>query len=255
MSFSLRAYLLSFLMHSGVIFLPALFSETIQKTKKPIEVDLSLMEFEKVMQVTEKRENELTTDRHESERIKGSYEGLVFQERRIEEQETELQEARQDTFGETASEPSDTSAEKSAPPSEQARTFSQGVQTSGERPDAPTFVSPKVRSEDSVATKPDPSPELLRELYLKQELAVIRQILQENISYPPLARRMGWEGRVLLAIRIGEDGSLKEVRVLESSGYELLDKNAVDTVKRVARLFPKPPVEVMVKLPVNYTLE
>ncbi|RME11676.1 MAG: energy transducer TonB, partial [Aquificota bacterium] len=94
-----------------------------------------------------------------------------------------------------------------------------------------------------------------RDQYLKEKLSVISQIVQKNISYPPIARRMGWEGRVVLIIRLCEDGTLKEVKVAESSGYEVLDKNAMETVRKVAHLFPKPPVEVLVRLPVNYRLE
>jgi len=94
-----------------------------------------------------------------------------------------------------------------------------------------------------------------KELYLKEKLSIISSIVQRSITYPPIARKMGWEGRVLLSITLREDGSLKDVKVLESSGYQVLDKNAVDTVKRVAHLFPKPPAEVIIKLPINYKLE
>jgi len=94
-----------------------------------------------------------------------------------------------------------------------------------------------------------------KELYLREKLSIISSIDQKSITYPPIARKMGWEGRVLLSITLREDGSLKEVKVLESSGYQVLDKNAVDTVKRVAHLFPKPPAEVIIKLPINYKLE
>ena len=84
---------------------------------------------------------------------------------------------------------------------------------------------------------------------------MISQIIQKNISYSPIARRMGWEGRVVLSIKLCTDGTVKEIKILESSGYEVLDRNAVDTVRRVAGLFPKPPVEVVVRVPTNYRLE
>jgi len=94
-----------------------------------------------------------------------------------------------------------------------------------------------------------------KELYLREKLSIISSIVQRSITYPNIARKMGWEGRVLLSITLSEDGSLKDVKVLESSGYQVLDKNAVDTVKRVAHLFPKPPAEVIIKLPINYKLD
>ncbi len=111
------------------------------------------------------------------------------------------------------------------------------------------------RASKTLETSHTSSEEEQRQLYLKEKLSVISQIIQKNISYPPIARRMGWEGRVVLSIKLCTDGTVKEIKVLESSGYEVLDRNAVDTVRRVSGLFPKPPVEVVVKVPVNYRLE
>ncbi len=93
-----------------------------------------------------------------------------------------------------------------------------------------------------------------RELYIKEKLAVISSIVQKNITYPHIARKMGWEGKVLLGIMLKEDGSLEDVKIVESSGYEILDKNALETIKRTCYLFPKPPVKVYVVLPVAYKL-
>lgn len=94
-----------------------------------------------------------------------------------------------------------------------------------------------------------------QELYLREKLSIISSIVQKHISYPLLARRMGWEGRVVVCFILHPDGRIENLHVEKSSGYEILDKNALDTVKRVANLFPAPPVEVLVKLPVNYKLE
>ena len=50
--------------------------------------------------------------------------------------------------------------------------------------------------------------------------------------YPPLSRRLGEEGRVLLRVFVNPDGSAAQVEVRESSGFERLDKVARDTVRR-----------------------
>jgi len=92
-------------------------------------------------------------------------------------------------------------------------------------------------------------------MFLKEKLSVISSIIQKNISYPPLARKMGWEGKVIICIHLRSDGTLEDVKIEKSSGYELLDRNALETVKKVAHLFPKPPVDVIVRLPVSYKLE
>lgn len=54
---------------------------------------------------------------------------------------------------------------------------------------------------------------------------------QKDPPYPERARRERQEGTVVLQIEILENGRAREVRVKQSSGYELLDKAAVDSVK------------------------
>jgi len=51
-------------------------------------------------------------------------------------------------------------------------------------------------------------------------------------EYPTIARRRGWEGKVLLRIQVGADGLPGKIEVAESSGREVLDQSALRTVKR-----------------------
>ncbi len=51
-------------------------------------------------------------------------------------------------------------------------------------------------------------------------------------KYPIIARRMRYEGTVVLDIEVLPNGSVGEVKVVESSGYEILDKAAIKEVKR-----------------------
>ncbi len=44
--------------------------------------------------------------------------------------------------------------------------------------------------------------------------------------YPRTARERRWEGAVQLKIFVAEDGSVREVSILSSSGYRVLDQNA-----------------------------
>lgn len=50
--------------------------------------------------------------------------------------------------------------------------------------------------------------------------------------YPGAARRMGDEGEVRLDVHVGADGSVLDVRLRQSSGSPLLDRTAIETVKR-----------------------
>ena len=95
----------------------------------------------------------------------------------------------------------------------------------------------------------------LEESFLRERLSVISNIVQRHINYPPVARRMGWEGRVLIGFILEPNGDIRDLKVLKSSGYEILDKEALDAIRRSYKDFPKPPVSVVVKLPINFRLE
>jgi protein TonB len=50
--------------------------------------------------------------------------------------------------------------------------------------------------------------------------------------YPAEARREGWEGLVLVTIRIDRRGSVVSAVIAQSSGHEILDGRALSTVRR-----------------------
>ena len=50
--------------------------------------------------------------------------------------------------------------------------------------------------------------------------------------YPARAKRLGWQGEVLLRIHVGADGAPREVRIVRSSGHRRLDQAAVAAVRR-----------------------
>ncbi len=75
--------------------------------------------------------------------------------------------------------------------------------------------------------------------------------------YPLSARRRGLEGRVLIAARVAADGRCAEARVRQSSGHDLLDASARDTVRRW-RFLPARrgdrPVDSWVEVPIVFRL-
>jgi protein TonB len=89
--------------------------------------------------------------------------------------------------------------------------------------------------------------------YLKANFAYIRNMIVRRIIYPERAREMGWQGKVKVSFVISSDGSVKDIRILESSGVDLLDRNAVNTVEETSP-FPKPPVAAQLIIPISYRL-
>lgn len=76
-------------------------------------------------------------------------------------------------------------------------------------------------------------------------------------KYPPLARRLGVEGRVVLRLTIDEEGRLIDVRVVERAGFGF-DREALEAVKRstfLPAMRNGTPVRSEVLLPVRFVLK
>ncbi len=88
--------------------------------------------------------------------------------------------------------------------------------------------------------------------------AALRKALLTRFDYPLLARRRGWEGEVRLGLRVEADGELGSIRVVETSGYRVLDRAAVrdleevDTLPTLKRWLDGMQMDVV--LPVEYRL-
>src|SRR5438552_301176 len=76
--------------------------------------------------------------------------------------------------------------------------------------------------------------------------------------YPLVARRLGKEGVVILAVVVAPDGRAADVRVRRSSGFAPLDDSAVSTVRERWRFIPASrdgaPLESRVTVPIRFRL-
>ncbi|MGQ0442080.1 MAG: energy transducer TonB, partial [Methylophilaceae bacterium] len=59
-------------------------------------------------------------------------------------------------------------------------------------------------------------------------------------SYPKIAQTRGWQGEVLLDLKLDGDGNMLSAKVRNSSGYEALDKQALDMVRKASPFPPQP---------------
>ncbi len=92
-----------------------------------------------------------------------------------------------------------------------------------------------------------------RSRYTREHYAYIKELIEKNLSYPPRARKMGWTGRVVVCFQVLKNGRVDKIRVKNSSGYEILDKNVIDTIREVEP-FPRPPEWVEISMPIIYRL-
>ncbi|MDY6971328.1 MAG: energy transducer TonB [Thermodesulfobacteriota bacterium] len=76
--------------------------------------------------------------------------------------------------------------------------------------------------------------------------------------YPRLAKKMGYQGTVVLDVLVGRMGIVEKLRVFESSGYPLLDKAAKTSVSKwqfEPGVRGDKKVEMWVKVPVRFELK
>lgn len=75
--------------------------------------------------------------------------------------------------------------------------------------------------------------------YLRQWQERIERV--GNLNYPERARAEKLSGRLRVLVSLEPDGSLRDVRVLESSGHDVLDRAAISIVRLSAPFAPFPP--------------
>ncbi|HWQ40172.1 MAG TPA: energy transducer TonB [Burkholderiales bacterium] len=78
-------------------------------------------------------------------------------------------------------------------------------------------------------------------------------------KYPVIAQRRGWEGTTEVQLRIAADGRVTEIALAKSSGREVLDREAMEMVRRATPL-PQAPEglrgrELTVTVPIVFRLQ
>ncbi len=62
--------------------------------------------------------------------------------------------------------------------------------------------------------------------------AAVKKRLAAYFVYPLMARLRGWEGEVLLSVRLDPNGTMSNIEVVHSSGYRVLDRSALKAAKK-----------------------
>jgi protein TonB len=121
----------------------------------------------------------------------------------------------------------------------------------------PTFVAPAL-----VVAKPEPPKPTVNQADLdsarNQYGSALSREIAKHINYPGIAKMRGWQGVVEIDFQLDGNGKILSQKIHTSSGFEVLDKQALEMVKKSN--FPTPP-EVLksnafnVTVPVSFRLE
>ncbi|MEL0168241.1 MAG: energy transducer TonB [Pseudomonadaceae bacterium] len=88
--------------------------------------------------------------------------------------------------------------------------------------------------------------------------AKVAASLARHRHYPPMSRRRGEEGTVVLTFIIHRDGSVTGEQISESSGFERLDRAALKTLKNASPFPPfsddMPDEQMSIRAPINFGL-
>jgi TonB family protein len=91
----------------------------------------------------------------------------------------------------------------------------------------------KVVPKQNNSIVPDESSHSSNSQYRTLVLSRVRGQMSQHFYYPAMARRQGWQGKVLLDFLLAENGHIDDVRVKLSSGYKILDHAAIDALSKV----------------------
>jgi protein TonB len=129
-------------------------------------------------------------------------------------------------------------------------------------PEAPVGVSapqppaPPIAAPVAPAPKAEPSPPAPPKVELPTSEADYLQ--NPKPAYPPISKRLGEQGRVIVRVFIGADGVAQQAEIRQSSGHDRLDQAARTTALRWRYVPGKRggvPEAMWVNVPINFVLE
>ena len=122
---------------------------------------------------------------------------------------------------------------------------------------APVVNSNLPANNKSIASAP--AQKVAQELNLSnaqsdEDFSKVIAAVKKYKSYPNNARRMKHQGVVEVRFLLKTDGSIDELKVTKSSGFESLDNGALENVKKASSEFPKPKEARYLRFPIAFTL-
>lgn len=119
------------------------------------------------------------------------------------------------------------------------------------QPPAPPIAAPMAPAEAPPASPPAPA---------RVELPSSNADYLQNPkpAYPPISKRLGEQGKVVVRVLIGPDGTAQNAEIRQSSGFDRLDQAALATVLKWRYVPGKRggvPEAMWFNVPINFVLE
>jgi len=88
-----------------------------------------------------------------------------------------------------------------------------------------------------------------------EDFSKVLAAVKKHKNYPSNARRMRHQGVVEVRFLLKTDGSIDELKVSKSSGFESLDKGAIENILKASSEFPKPKEDRYLRFPIAFMLK
>lgn len=123
----------------------------------------------------------------------------------------------------------------------------------------PTVTAPLQKTAEAVPIStpkgppPPPAPKI-EENYEEENLGKIRSILAERLKYPKNALRLKQQGECIVTFTLEPSREVNQIRITQSSGFDMLDDAAKELIETSTSEFPKPKKSVRISVPILYKL-
>ena len=133
----------------------------------------------------------------------------------------------------------------------------------------PEPIVPIIKPEPIVPiVKPEPitlpkknnkiSPSAIKKVIESYRTKLTKSIARQK-RYPRIAQMRGWQGEIIIDLKIDGQGNLIKAKIKQGSKFKILDTEGMNMVKR-ASPFPKPPKELESKIfnvivPISFKLQ
>ena len=147
------------------------------------------------------------------------------------------------------------------------RTTSAGIQGEDTKNDTELFITltPRIVSQEKLVKELKSAPvdvPLVNDDNIKDPVLkyskIVQKLILNDFSYPAEAREAGFQGTVKLSLKLSHQGDLLDLKVKDSSGYRVLDDDALNTAKKASPYPPFSPEitekEMWVDIPIVYQL-
>lgn len=89
--------------------------------------------------------------------------------------------------------------------------------------------------------------------------SMLAREIAKHKQYPRIAQMRGWQGTVKIKLEISAEGAVTSSTISQSSGYESLDQQAMEMLKKASPLPPPPEAlrhkEFTIHIPITFRLE